>query len=138
MKRGVRIVLWLMALLIACGISFVTYMVAGFGRPVASDYANRLPFDSAEWKLPKKDSDPLWPTRLRMVDHLLAKHSLTGMQRSEVVQLLGPPDDTPYFRAPNNMVYYLGPERGMFRIDSEWLVIEVSAQTVLSAEIRTD
>ena len=137
MKTRVRIPLLLIGLLLAACLSFVSHVIAEFSYPVASEYANRLPFNSSRWKAGKA-IDPLWPDRLRMVDHLLDMHSLVGITRSQVVVLLGQPDDTEYFRAPNTMVYFLGPERGAFRIDSEWLVIELKGARVTSAEIRTD
>lgn len=39
------------------------------------------------------------------------------------VELLGDETNTDYFKEVNNIVYYLGDERGFISIDSEWLVI---------------
>jgi hypothetical protein len=61
--------------------------------------------------------------RVHMVDHLLNKYRLAEMNKEEVYELLGKPTETEYFREQNNIVYYLGPERGFISIDSEWLVI---------------
>lgn len=50
------------------------------------------------------------------------------MNKEEVFELLGEPTETAYFKEPNNIVYYLGPERGFMSIDSEWLVIWLDEQ----------
>lgn len=60
--------------------------------------------------------------RLEMADHLIAHGTLEGRTRSEIVDLLGEPPPTGYFR-DWDLVYWLGPERGFISIDSEWLVI---------------
>ena len=57
-----------------------------------------------------------------MVDDLLKRNLLNGRSRAQVEELLGPADNTPYFREWD-LVYHLGPERGLFGIDSEWLVV---------------
>jgi hypothetical protein len=73
-----------------------------------------------------------------MVDDLLKRHSLDEMTRAEVVALLGEPDDTPYFREWD-MVYWLGPERGLIGIDSEWLVLRLDEhQQVIEHRVVTD
>jgi hypothetical protein len=60
-----------------------------------------------------------------MVDWLFWTKKLDGRTRAEVIALLGPPDGGDYFREPDNLVYWLGPERGIMSIDSEWLVIRI-------------
>jgi hypothetical protein len=62
--------------------------------------------------------------RLKMADRLLARRTLIGRTRAEVVELLGEPSPTAYF-AEWDLVYWLGPERGYFSIDSEWLVVRL-------------
>lgn len=57
-----------------------------------------------------------------MADQLIAHGTLEGRTRSEIVDLLGEPPPTGYFREWD-LVYWLGPERGFISIDSEWLVI---------------
>ncbi len=61
--------------------------------------------------------------RVWMVDDLLEKHEIVGMYRNEIIELLGESSDTEYFKESDNIVYWLGTERGLVRIDSEWLVI---------------
>lgn len=104
MRRGLRIFIWVLALLATVALSFALYLVAEFSRPVASAYANRLPFNTEVWKRPPPGNDPAWPIRLRMVDDLLARTELVEMRREALVGLLGPPDNTPYFAAPGRMV----------------------------------
>ncbi len=60
--------------------------------------------------------------RLGMADRLVARESLLGKSRAEVVALLGDPTETEYFHEWD-LVYWLGPERGFISIDSEWLVV---------------
>lgn len=78
----------------------------------------------AAWRAAIKDSSPQWPVHLTMADDLIESGMLRGKTRTEIVALLGPPTDTSYI-ATWDMVYYLGPERGMIRIDSEWPVLKV-------------
>jgi len=81
---------------------------------------NQLPFNPEVW-IANPDSTELDPIRLRMVDDLLAKHNFLGMTRKQIDDLLGPRTPTDKFR-DWDLVYWLGPERGSIRIDSEWLV----------------
>jgi hypothetical protein len=57
-----------------------------------------------------------------MADRLVASEVLLGKTRAELVAMLGKPTETGYF-GEADMVYWLGPERGFFSIDSEWLTI---------------
>jgi hypothetical protein len=63
--------------------------------------------------------------RLKMADRLIAQQSLLGKTRVEVVELLGDPTPTGHF-SDWDLVYWLGPERGFIRIDSEWLVLRLA------------
>lgn len=87
--------------------------------PSIEEYLQRQPFDSAEWRksLAQESRDEI---RLRMVDDLLDRHVLRGKTRGEIEALLGTPPRTNYF-PEYDYVYWLGPERGFIRIDSEWL-----------------
>ncbi len=88
-------------------------------------------FSSESWqKYPEK--------RVDMVDDLLSKYELMGMTQEEVISLLGQSTDTEYFKTENNMVYYLGPERGSISIDSEWLVLEVQKNQITKVNILRD
>lgn len=104
---------------------------------VGREYLGRTSFNSASWQ----DSTHVFsqdPVRIRMVDDLLKRHELGEMTRTEVVALLGEPDDTSYFREWD-MIYWLGPERGLGGIDSEWLVVRLDQdQRVVEYRVVTD
>ena len=73
-----------------------------------------------------------------MVDDLLRDVPLKGRTRAEVVALLGEPKPTSYFKE-YDLVYWLGPERGLMSIDSEWLVIRLdSLGVVAQTDLVTD
>jgi hypothetical protein len=46
------------------------------------------------------------------------------MTRQHVIEPLGKPSDEGYFRE-FDLVYWLGPERGLISIDSEWLALRL-------------
>jgi hypothetical protein len=95
-------------------------------RPAVEDFRHRAAFDAAEWQ--RNDwPDAEWPARLTMVDDLLERGLLRHAPRDSVERLLGPRDQTEYFREWD-LVYRLGPERGIVRIDSEWLVVRFGAE----------
>ena len=76
-------------------------------------------FDSENWReAPQASNSP----RLHMVDSLIASGRLDGLSREDVLALLGSPTDTSYF-SDWDAVYWLGQERGLLSLDSEWLVI---------------
>ena len=77
--------------------------------------------------------------RVYLVDDLMNEHELIGMTKDEVFTLLGSPTETEYFKEEDNVVYYLGDERGIIRIDSEWLVIWFDgSDKAMKYELRTD
>lgn len=80
-------------------------------------------FDAAAWAL---DADYGRGPRLEMADRLVARSALLGRTRAEVVAQLGEPPPTAYF-SDWDLVYWLGPERGLLSIDSEWLVVRFSS-----------
>ena len=72
------------------------------------------------------------------MDDLLAHVPLDGAARTDVVTLLGEPQPTPYFRE-YDLVYWVGPERGLMSIDSEWLVFRFDARgRVVEKRLVTD
>ena len=78
------------------------------------------------------------PDRACLVDDLLASNILLGRKRAEVAALLGPPTDS----APDpgyDLIYYLGPERGPFGIDSQWLLLGFdSAGRLVKQDLHRD
>lgn len=92
-------------------------------------------FDAAKWN---DDTQIERGVRLAMADRLVARRTLIGKIRSEVVSLLGEPPPTGYF-ASWDMVYHLGPERGFMSVDSEWLVLKMGAEArVIECRIVRD
>jgi hypothetical protein len=79
-------------------------------------------FDPVSWR---DESQVQRGVRLGMADWLIARRTLLGKTRAEVVELLGEPPPTGYF-GDWDMVYWLGPERGLISIDSEWLVLRLA------------
>ncbi len=100
-------------------------------------YVHRRPFDSAAWRdLKQVESDD--PVRIRMVDNLIKSRRLHHLSRAEVEKVLGTPTATDKFHG-YDFVYWLGPERGLMRIDSEWLVINFDEKgIVLKYDIARD
>ena len=81
-------------------------------------------FDQAVWR---DEKQVVQGVRLEMADRIMASKMLRGKTRAEVVEMLGEPPKTEYFKSWD-MVYWLGPERGFISIDSEWLVVKLDAQ----------
>ncbi len=99
------------------------------------EYAGRTSFDSTAWQSLEAQKPHI---RLSMVDDLMRRYELKGMPAEAVVGLLGPSDNTDKF-SDWDYVYWLGPERGMFRIDSEWLVLRLTNDgTVAEARVVRD
>lgn len=94
-------------------------------------------FDSRAWRDQALVRSPA-AVRECMVNDLLARHSFRGQPRAAVVTLLGEPGPTDYFR-DYDLVYWLGPERSLISIDSEWLVMKFDrAGRVAVARLVTD
>jgi len=95
----------------------VTFFSCGFSL----HYLPVMRFTSEGWRQGGGENT-FTPVRLQMIEWLVRSHRLDGLTRAEVLAQLGPTRATPYF--PDwDLVYWLGPERGFFSIDSEWLVI---------------
>ena len=89
------------------------------------EYVGRREFDAERWR----DSAQMYgadPIRIRMVDDLLHRNDFLGWRREQVVALLGEPRQTGYF-TQYELVYWMGPERGILGLDSEWLVFRLDA-----------
>ena len=103
--------------------------------PMVKDHLNRTDFDADAWGDPQRVRQRV---RIRMVDDLLRKHDFHGKTAESVVGFLGPPDDTAYFDE-QDLVYWLGPERHPFSIDSELLVFRLDDRgEVVEYRIVTD
>jgi len=87
------------------------------------------PFDSVQWKQQTDESKA--NVRLDMADQLVAQRLLDGRTRMQVIDVLGEPL-TPDFFNEWEMVYWLGPERKVFSLDSEWLAINLDTSGIVS------
>ena len=77
--------------------------------------------------------------RVNLVDDLLAKYDLVGMTKEEILALLGTDSgENAYYQGDNDFVYYLGDERGLISIDSEWLIVKFSRGIVSEIAVTTD
>jgi hypothetical protein len=134
-----RRLVWLLVAVLGTPVALYGAAWAYFGIPSGDDYRHRLVFDAKAWQDRSADAGRDWPTRLRMVDSLIDRRLLDGRTRPQIVELLGPTDDTAKWR-DWDLVYHLGPERkSLFRIDSEWLVIRLGAsRTVESYRVVAD
>lgn len=70
--------------------------------------------------------------RVWMVDDLLSQNDFIGMDVFSIQSILGKETDTSYFEAPRRFVYYLGNERGLISIDSEWLILDVNEEDIVT------
>ena len=72
-----------------------------------------------------------------MVDDFLDRNELRGKTRSEVIALIGEPDRSDLF-PDYDLVYWLGPQRGLIGTDAEYLVMKVDkTNRVTSVELVT-
>ena len=95
-------------------------------------YQEQHSFSTAKWEQHPDE-------RTKIVDDLLTRYDLIGMQESEILALLGNHDnDCGYFSSENRFVYRLGMERSFISIDSEWLIIDFADGVVVGHFITTD
>ncbi|WP_428909943.1 hypothetical protein [Niallia sp. Krafla_26] len=95
-------------------------------------YEYQTTFTTEKWLNSDKE-------KVYMVDDLLENYTLKDMTKDELTSLLGAPIETEYFKSDNNVVYYLGDERGLISIDSEWLVIDFDSRgRVANYQVLTD
>lgn len=103
---------------VKCGATAIAALTLGCGY-----HSDGTPFDVELWEgaetAAMTDADA---PRLRMADTLVDDRLLVGKARPQVESMLGPPTRTSKF-SDDDIVYWLGPERGFMSIDSEWLVI---------------
>jgi hypothetical protein len=132
--RTLLIVLGVMGMIGALAIAAVGLLIS---QIVSGPRIDLLDFDSTKWQAASNHDRSHDSVRLRMADSFLSDRQPVGKTRDQLVALLGEPDDTEYFRN-YDMVYYLGPERGPFGIDSEWLVIKLTDGVAAEARLVAD
>lgn len=78
--------------------------------------------------------------RVLMIDDLISKRLLEKKSKDEVYELLGVPEESsPYFQSTDReAIYYLGRERGINSVDSEWLLIWFNEGKVSRYQVATD
>ena len=97
-----------------------------------STFISQHSFSTAKWEQYPNE-------RTKIVDDLLMRYDLIGMQESEILALLGNHDnDSGYFSSENRFVYRLGMERSFISIDNEWLIIDFADGVVVGHFITTD
>ncbi len=103
----------------------VIAVLAGLAVVLVAFRQDTMPFSPALWQAPSSSRyrERDITDRQKMVDDLM-RHHLPGKTRDQVMRMLGPQGDTSYFRSLEyDLIYRLGPERGWFGIDSEWLLV---------------
>ncbi len=125
MRRAAKSLVRVIALLAVALVVFVLAMIWLRGEP----------FDRERWRAAAGDDEV---RRIKMAEDLLGNHDLQGQTRQEIIWLLGPPTDSDKFRDLCDDIYHLGPERGLFPVDSEWLCLKYEANRVIRAEIVAD
>lgn len=125
-----------LAFAVGNGMVYMALFFYLFLWPSFQEYFNRQEFDSNVWKNATFTTEDQ-PVRQQMVDDLLKRYPLVGMTRSQIDALLGVPAATNYFKG-FDYVYLLGPERGFFGIDSEFLRIKFKDNRVIEVKILTD
>src|SRR4029434_4247384 len=126
----IELITFLVAVVIAIAIAVAVGFIVWSKMPPGG-----LSFDSTVWKrdsfqaLVETRIDRKSATRARMVDDLLRRYQLRGMQKPEVTTLLGDPDFTN--REPFkdwDMIYWLGPDsHGFVGLGSMWLVLKLDS-----------
>ena len=114
------------------------------GTPVAAIAAywfvfmSPLPFSVSGWDV-DADHGTFFNTRYRIAERLVGSRRLQDMNREEIVALLGKPVTDVTRLGHHGLIYVLGPERGMFGIDYEWLLIDFDLTgRVSNVEVTTD
>ena len=101
-------------------------------------YVPPLPFNASIWRAREDLVSDSLHVRGRMAEGLVSSGALIGKSRDEIVGLLGPPPSTDKFR-DHDLVYWLCPDRGLWGIDSEWLVMDFDeAGVVADADVIED
>lgn len=114
-------------------IGMFLYTVVASSRP--------LPFDAAQWQSAsyRNDSHNFKDTaRAQMVDDLLHQHDFVGSPSAAVFALLGQPTEVSLF-SEWDILYFLGPEPGLFSTSHLWLGFQLDdQQRVTNCQVVSD
>lgn len=73
-----------------------------------------------------------------IVYDFLNENEIVGKTKEDIQNLLGVPERNSFFNKENNIVYLLGPEIGLIRMDSSYLIIWLNEENkVIDYEIVT-
>lgn len=125
MRRHARSLIRVIVLLASVAVILVLAMIWLRGEP----------FDRDRWRAAANDNEV---RRIKMAEDLLRRHELIGRNKDEIVWLLGEPTESDKFQNLCDDLYHLGPRRGLFPIDSEWLCLAFEEDRVSRAEIMSD
>ncbi len=131
MKKSSALILTILLVLIA--MASATFLFTS----QSGEAQMAIKFDKKIWT----DDKSIYDTpniRLQMIDDVISNQLAVGKSRDEVIEILGKPTDTPYFK-DYDLVYWLGDEKSLINVDSAWLVIKLDDQgNVTSFEKVTD
>jgi outer membrane protein assembly factor BamE (lipoprotein component of BamABCDE complex) len=82
---------------------FLLYFIF-FLLPISCGNISGIPFDSEQWKNANLNAEENWSLRWDMMDSLRNDYELVGKTKSEIIDLLGNPDN----KVNNEFYYYLG------------------------------
>jgi hypothetical protein len=121
---------------LAIGISLIGfYFWLQSTRCDQAGQCDKIEFESATWRNFQDRDDYV---RIRMVDDLRKTYPLKGERRESIEELLGPPSSGESFIGLCDAVYWLGPERSSFSVDSEWLCLNYDNDLVVEHRLVTD
>ena len=111
----------------------ITYVLAFLIFIAVLTYTPSNDFSSGAWV-----ADP--NKRIELLDDLIDSGKLDNLSKEQVIAMLGQPEQgCKYFtNTKRDMIYFLGPERGLFSIDSEWLLIWFDNGKVNKYELAID
>lgn len=126
---------------IVIGVLFVLVGSAAVLMALDSPHS-AVSFSAVEWR----DANTSWSEnaeypRRALADGLIRTRALIGLPRVQTRAMLGEPNskDFPALANAEDDHYHIGPERGWFSIDDEWLFLEFDAQDCVErAWIYTD
>jgi hypothetical protein len=116
-------------------VTLVAVTLASIAFAIWLIFSCPLPFVASLWHVSLDGTT--FNSRYRVADGLELTGRLSGMSKSDVLSLLGPPPPTDKF-GNHGLVYVLGPERSWISLDYEWLLVDfdstgrVSTVTVVS------
>jgi len=132
--------IWLLRLIKITGTILLVGGIGSVALFVYLFYPEYVPWMSQQFDQQKWAQSKLYAndrTRYLMYSDLIHKYNLLGMDKAQILNLLGPQSDTEYF-TDWDLRYWLGPEPGPISLDSVWLVISFKDGKVSKYQLITD